>query len=120
MMTAESQITAPGHGMRTSAASSLRAGSPIAALAFSEIRRRAVLNGCKWDPQVGDIDTLASFPLVMSASEWQHLAKLATRLTAEALAAEEEVSHHPELLKHLGLLIHRFSFPRCFDILSHN
>src|SRR5690349_12042550 len=26
--------------------------------AWFEIRRHAVLDGCKWDPQVGDIDTL--------------------------------------------------------------
>jgi len=103
MMTAESQMTVPGYVRCTSKASSLRAAPPVAALAFSEIRRRAVLNGCKWDPQVGDIDTLASFPLIMSTREWQHLADQAEQLTAEAIAAEDEISHCPELLNHLGL-----------------
>ena len=55
---------------------------------FAAVRRRLVLDGFKWDPQVGDVCTLAPFALVLPASTWQQLAALAERLTAEALAAE--------------------------------
>jgi len=81
----------------------LRTKDPIDAIRFSAIRRRALLEGCKWDPQVGDVATLSPFPLVMKASVWNMLASQAERLTAEAIAAEEEVSSRPELLEFLGL-----------------
>jgi glutathionylspermidine synthase len=70
---------------------------------FSALRRRAVIDGCKWDPQVGDVDTLSPFPLVMKASIWRHIANLAEQLTAEATAAEDEISQRQELFAHLGL-----------------
>ena len=62
-----------------------------------------LLEGCKWDPQVGDINTLSAFPLVIKSSTWNYLADCAERLTAEAIVAEEEISRRPELLKDLGL-----------------
>jgi glutathionylspermidine synthase len=70
--------------------------------AWSEIRRRSVLDGCKWDPQVGDIDTLSPFPLVLKASVWKQLARCAEQLTAEAISAENEISHRPDLIAQLG------------------
>lgn len=81
----------------------LRAEFPLSAANLSVFRRRAMLEGCKWDPQVGDIATLAAFPLVMKQSVWQKLASQAESLTAEAAAAEDEISQRPELLKLLGL-----------------
>jgi hypothetical protein len=81
----------------------LRAGAAVARSAFCDLRRRAVLEGCKWDPQVGDVDTLSPFPLVMRSNTWKQLASQAEHLTAEAIAAEEEISQHPELLNRLGL-----------------
>ncbi len=76
----------------------LRTKNAIDANAFSALRRRAVLEGCKWDPQVGDIDTLSPFPLVMKTSAWKRIATQAERLTKEALAAEQEIARRPELL----------------------
>lgn len=81
----------------------LRAERPIEPAAFSALRRRALLEGCKWDPQVGDQATLSPFPLVMKSHVWARLAAQAEQLAAEALAAEEEVTNRPELLKMLGL-----------------
>ncbi len=81
----------------------LRAGPPLDAATFLTIRRRAVLEGCKWDPQVGDIDTLSPFPLVLKSNAWKRIALQAERLTSEAVAAEEEVLRRPELLNNLGL-----------------
>jgi glutathionylspermidine synthase len=80
----------------------LRAGVPIDATPFAILRRRALLEGCKWDPQVGDVETLTPFPLVMTAGEWNRLAWLAERLTSEAMAAEEETLARPDLIALLG------------------
>jgi glutathionylspermidine synthase len=62
-----------------------------------------VLEGCKWDPQVGDVGTVAPFALVLRAEAWRELAGLAERLAREAEAAEGEILERPELLSRLGL-----------------
>jgi len=81
----------------------LRAEPPIDTTSFAILRRRAVLEGCKWDPQVGDVATLSPFPLVMKSSVWDMLAAQAEKLAAEAIAAEEEIAQRPDLLSVLGL-----------------
>lgn len=83
--------------------SGFRAERAIEPRDFYVVRRRAMLEGCKWDPQVGDNDTLCAFPLVMRRSVWKKLAVSAEKLTAEALAAEQEAVERPELLGMLGL-----------------
>jgi glutathionylspermidine synthase len=80
-----------------------RVGTQLPAEAFAIIRRRALLGGCKWDPQVGDTPTLAPFPLVLHAETWRRLAAWAERLSAEAFAAEEEILRRPKMLHSLGL-----------------
>jgi glutathionylspermidine synthase len=81
----------------------LWAEKAIDATAFCELRRRSVLEGCKWDQQVGDVDTLSPFPLVMKSSVWKKIAFQAEQLAAEAIAAEDEVLRRPELFALLGL-----------------
>jgi glutathionylspermidine synthase len=81
----------------------LRAEEAIDASAFSALRRRALLEGCKWDPQVGDVDTLSPFPLVLKSSVWKKIAAQAEQLAAEAVIAEEEILQKPKLLGVLGL-----------------
>jgi glutathionylspermidine synthase len=81
----------------------LRAEQAIDPREFAVLRRRVVLEGCKWDPPVGDVDTLSPFPLVMKRRVWAQLAFQAECLSAEAAAAEEEISLRPELLAELGL-----------------
>lgn len=95
----ESELLSNG----TSICSGLSTEAPVYGEAWSEIRRRAVLDGCKWDPQVGDIDTLSPFPLVLKASVWNQLACHSEQLTAEAIFAENEISERPDLIAHLGL-----------------
>jgi Glutathionylspermidine synthase preATP-grasp len=70
---------------------------------FAGVRRRLVLDHCKWDPQVGDVPTLAPFALVLPAEEWRRLAGLAERLAAETAAAERELLLRPGLMRRLGL-----------------
>ena len=84
-------------------AAALRAEKAMDPASFSRLRRRAMLDGCKWDVQVGDVTALAPFPLVMSQSVWSQLAAQAEQLTVEAAAAEQEISQRPELLRLLGL-----------------
>jgi glutathionylspermidine synthase len=81
----------------------LRAEHILDAKKYSELRRRVMLDGCKWDSQVGDVAALAPFPLVMKRSVWNVLATHAEKLASETAAAEEEISQRPDLLRMLGL-----------------
>jgi hypothetical protein len=81
----------------------LRAGPALHKDQFGAIRRSMVLEGCKWDPQVGDISTLAPFPLILRADAWRNLVAWAEQLTAQTLAAEQEILSTPKLLDQLGL-----------------
>jgi hypothetical protein len=81
----------------------LRCGEAIAPADFARLRRRMILDGYKWDPQVGDISTLAAFPLLMPKREWKQIATLAEQLAAELMVAESELLVRPELHRHLGL-----------------
>jgi len=81
----------------------LRAESALDAKTSALIRRKSALQGCKWDMQVGDVTTLAPFPLVMKCSAWDQLTTLAECLAKESAEAETEVSRRPELICRLGL-----------------
>jgi glutathionylspermidine synthase len=70
---------------------------------FSNVRCRMMLEGCKWDPQVGDTAILGPFPLVLPRGVVRSLGELAERLTAEAFDAERALLDHPECLKMLGI-----------------
>lgn len=83
--------------------SPLRAGRAINRADFAELRRRLLLDGCKWDPQVGDVATIAQFALLMPAARWRDIAELAERLAAEFMEAETELLARPALHKRLGL-----------------
>ena len=100
-------MTCPARSPRTATAlvpaSGIRTGPTLDPAVFAALRRRAVLEGCKWDPQVGDVDVLTPFPLVMRRGVWEKLAAQAEQLAAEAIAAEAEVACHPEMLRQLGL-----------------
>lgn len=81
----------------------LRAEHALEQKDFISVRREAALEGCKWDAQVGDITTLAPFPLVLKRSHWKKLALWAEQLAAEAVEAEIEIAQKPELLRVLAL-----------------
>lgn len=81
----------------------LRAESALDAKTMAVIRRKAALEGCKWDSQVGDVTTLAPFPLAIKRNVWEQLAVWAEQLAAEAVKAEKEISQRPTLLGALGL-----------------
>ena len=80
-----------------------RSGPALDPEAFARVRRALLLEHCKWDPQVGDVATLAPFPLLMQRETWSELARWAEELTAEAAEAESELAVKPELHRRLGL-----------------
>lgn len=81
----------------------LRAGDSLPPETFAGLRRQALLEGCKWDAQVGDVETLAPFPLLLSRAAWTELAAAAEALAAETVALETAVLTRPELLRELAL-----------------
>jgi glutathionylspermidine synthase len=68
-----------------------------------QMRRAMMLQGFKWDTQVGDVNTLAPFALILPAQTWRQLAHLAECLTQEILQAEAELQERPDLWQTLGL-----------------
>src|ERR1700749_3026790 len=81
----------------------LRALPPLDPDSFGEIRRRMILDACKWDPQVEDISTLSNFPLLLDQKSWLEIARAAEALAREAIAAEREIAVNPKLLKRISL-----------------
>jgi glutathionylspermidine synthase len=75
---------------------------PLGAKVFAEIRRAAIFECCKWDPQVEDVGTLSPMPLVLTAEAWSELVSLAEKLSRETIAAESAILQK-RLLKELGL-----------------
>ena len=76
---------------------------PIGPADHARLRRRAIFECCKWDPQVEDVSTVAPFPLLLRREAWEEIARLSETLAAEAIAAEEELARRPELHRDLGL-----------------
>ena len=76
---------------------------PLQPANFWRLRQRMILEHCKWDPQVGDVATLAPFAIVLPARTWRQLAGLAEALASEAETAEAELVERPELLMRLGM-----------------
>lgn len=77
--------------------------APLADADFACVRRRAIFECHKWDPQVGDASVVARAPLVLRASAWTDVARLAEALARETLAAEAELAGRPDLHARLGL-----------------
>ena len=76
---------------------------PLDAGAFADLRRRAMFDCCKWDPQVGDACVLARMPLVIARAAWTDVIATAEALAVETLAAERELAGRPDLHRALGL-----------------
>lgn len=76
---------------------------PLNAKTFVEIKRAAIFDCCKWDPQVEDVCTLSPLPLVLTSEAWTELVSLAEKLARETVAAEADILQNPRSLKDLGL-----------------
>ena len=77
--------------------------APVGTAEHARLRRRAIFECCKWDPQVEDVSTVAPFPVLLRREAWDEIAALSEVLAAEAVAAEEELARRPELHRDLGL-----------------
>ena len=76
---------------------------PLTGPAFADLRRRAIVECCKWDPQVEDACAIAGSPLVVTRAAWEEVVRVAEALAAETLAAERELIARPDLHRMLGV-----------------
>jgi len=74
----------------------------IPAQYVSDYRYEVIFGAYKWDPQVGDQDTIARHALLLDRSTAQELEALAEALAAETCAMEEALLAKPKLAKKLG------------------
>lgn len=81
----------------------LRFGEPLGPSEMAWLRRQMAIEGFKWDPRVGDQETLCDRALYVSRSTWLELADLAERLDREMLVAESEIATRPDLIRELAL-----------------
>jgi glutathionylspermidine synthase len=72
------------------------------AVDYADYRRRVVFQSCKWDPQVGDTNTIADHACVLSRATVSHLSKLAEALTSETMALEQILLERPRFFRKLG------------------
>ncbi len=77
--------------------------APVDPAEHLRLRRRAIFECCKWDPQVEDVSTVAPFPLLLRREAWDGIVRDSEALAAEVMAAEEELAHRPELHRELGI-----------------
>ncbi|HYD02429.1 MAG TPA: glutathionylspermidine synthase family protein [Phycisphaerales bacterium] len=81
----------------------LRATDRFGDDAVTRLRRRAVFEAGKWDPQVHDGPSLAPFALRIGAEEWAALCRHAERLWAELAAIERQLVTDRRLLGALAI-----------------
>lgn len=79
----------------------MRAGKRVDG--FDDIRRTLALHHFKWDAQVGDVDALASFPILITKGEWSELAAAAEALTREMFSAETRIISDERASNQLGV-----------------
>ena len=75
----------------------LRVGPRLDDAVMREVRRVMELRHHKWDAQVGDVTTLAPFPLLMDRTTWSELSSFAEQLFGETTLIERELGARPSL-----------------------
>ncbi|HOQ37864.1 MAG TPA: glutathionylspermidine synthase family protein [Acetivibrio sp.] len=70
---------------------------------YSEYRYNVIFKAYKWDPQVGDHNTIAKHAVLMDQGTVRQLEEWAEQLSEETMLMEEALIHKPELAKKLGL-----------------
>jgi nucleoside-diphosphate-sugar epimerase/glutathionylspermidine synthase len=78
-------------------------GEPLTTERHGWLLRRCVFDCCKWNTQVEGRPLICPFPLILEDAAWDQVARLASELSREALAAERELLQRPELHVQLGL-----------------
>lgn len=112
MIRKSSQPAAPESGAPELAVSELAAsesaapwncGPPLSPDCYERLVRRSIFECCRWNNQSDGRPLLCSFPLVLNSAAWEKVARLASDLASETLAAEQELIERPELHDCLGL-----------------
>ncbi|HOQ01101.1 MAG TPA: glutathionylspermidine synthase family protein [Acetivibrio clariflavus] len=70
---------------------------------YSEYRYNVIFKAYKWDPQVGDHNTIAKHVVLMDQETVRQLETWAEQLSAETMLMEEAFLQKPELANQLGL-----------------
>ena len=82
---------------------SLYLGQALRPDLFSPVRRRMILEYCKWDPQIGDESVLLNQPMILGAETWAKLCTAAEGMAAEIAEVEAELLKRPHLIPSLGM-----------------
>ena len=84
----------------------MEAGIKLAAIPdadYPEYRREVIFNAYKWDPQVGDHNTIAKHVVLMEPETARRLEQWAEQLSAETMLMEETLKGAPAVARGLGL-----------------
>jgi hypothetical protein len=76
---------------------------PLPPKVYHEFRRDVIFSCFKWDPQVGDANTIADHVIVISQATAEMLAERAEALAKETSALERALLSRPDLYRKLGL-----------------
>ncbi len=76
---------------------------PIPKEQYNSFRRKVIFSCHKWDPQVGDTNTISDQIAVISQKTAQQLCQWAEQLAAETMKLEKELIQRPDLYHILGL-----------------
>ncbi|HHY65271.1 MAG TPA: glutathionylspermidine synthase family protein [Clostridiaceae bacterium] len=76
---------------------------PIPENEYHEYRYEVIFKAYKWDPQVGDHNTVAKHAVIISRETARKLEEYAERLSEETMQMEEALAKRPGLVKKLGL-----------------
>ncbi|TYQ14582.1 UNVERIFIED_CONTAM: glutathionylspermidine synthase [Acetivibrio alkalicellulosi] len=76
---------------------------PIPESKYSNYRYNVIFNSYKWDPQVGDTNTVADEVAVIIPDAAKKLAQWAEELSMEVMLLEKALINKPSLYKKLGL-----------------
>lgn len=71
--------------------------------AYPKYRGEVIFNGYKWDPQVGDHNTISNYVLVIDKQLANYLDEMAENLAKETVAMEEALLRKPDLIRALKL-----------------
>jgi glutathionylspermidine synthase len=66
-------------------------------------RRQVIFQCFKWDPQVGDVNTVCDHACVLSSETASRLSRLAEALAHETIALEDALAERPQLHAELGI-----------------
>ena len=96
-------VLVPANAGEIASSSPLRSTSVLSDSQYNAIRTQMVLEGCKWDPQVGDTEVIARFALRLTRHDWDCLRSHAEILACELMEAEAALAARPELFATLGV-----------------